>query len=445
MNKRFHGLYPIYKTHRVGICLFFTGVVILFCSPIQECHGERIFFAGYNGGFYIKSEEDGGMALHLGGTFQTDYRYYTEAERADNRFDARRARLRFRGSLTRWFRYGMQFEFQGNETDNLVDAYGEALYGPHALKFGQFKEPFSLEWQTRDKALFFSERSMAYSLGPQRDIGAMFHGAIYHDAVNYSVGIFNGDGDDGETGGSEHDEPELAGRIVLAPFANAGMDWIRCLQFGGSATYAQIDLANVDLNVKSTGMYGTDRSLYVLGHDTKFGVLQDVDDRRRLGVEAAWAWGPLLLQGEGVYLKYTGLKPVGASRMDADFTAGYASATWCLTGEHPVLYRGRVEPLYPKHFFQPELGTFGALCLSARVEYFKGDEDWINPEASVSTEEADAVGVALSWILFPMVRITLDYCHTAFSDPLRVRVLPNGDVDYIDEENVLTCRFSMDF
>jgi phosphate-selective porin len=420
-------------------------VLVLVWATAADCRGERIFFAGYKGGFYIESQEEGGMALHLGGTFQTDYRYYLEEERADNRFDVRRARLRFNGRVTQWFRYGMTFEFQGNETDNLVDAYGEAVYGPHALKFGQFKEPFSLEWQSPDKAQFFAERSMAYSLGPKRDIGSMLHGSFYYDAMNYSLGVFNGDGDDGDTRGNEHDEPELAGRVVLAPFSNTSWEWIRSLQIGASATYAEIDLSNVDLNVKSTGMYGTDRNLYVLGHDTKFGVLQDVDDRRRLGFEAAWAWGPVLMQGESVYLKYSGLKPAGESSMDAEFLATYASVSWCLTGEHYVLSKGRVEPLYPHRFFQPELGTFGALVLSARIEHFKGDEDWINPQSHVSVEEAETASVALNWILFPMVRLIMDVSHTAFSDPLRVRVLPNGDVDYIEEENVLTCRLSMDF
>jgi hypothetical protein len=144
---------------------FLLLIALLF--PLQDALAERVFFAGYKGGFYIRSEEEGGMELRLGGAFQTDYRYYFEDERADNRFDIRRARLRFRGQLTRYFRFGMEYEFQGNETDNLVDAYGEAVFGPSALRFGQFKEPFSLEWQSVDKAQYFAERSMGYYLGSQ--------------------------------------------------------------------------------------------------------------------------------------------------------------------------------------------------------------------------------------------------------------------------------------
>ncbi len=114
-----------------SIVKFFLFFVLVF-FPLQEALAERIFFAGYKDGFYIRSEEEGGMELRLGGSFQTDYRYYAEDERADNRFDIRRARLRFRGQLTQYFRFGMEYEFEGNETDNLVDA----LRGSRLRSFG---------------------------------------------------------------------------------------------------------------------------------------------------------------------------------------------------------------------------------------------------------------------------------------------------------------------
>lgn len=59
--------------------------------------------------------------------------------------------------------------------------------------------------------------------------------------------------------------------------------------------------------------------------------------------------------------------------------------------------------------------------------------------------EADAYSFSANWILFPMVRMIFDYTRSDFSDPLRARVLPDGSVEYIDEENVFACRFSMDF
>jgi hypothetical protein len=295
------------------------SLLCFFFAHIQAAYAERVFFAGYKGGFYIRSEEEGGMELLFGGAFQTDYRYYAEPEIADDGFDIRRARLRFKGRLTRYFRFGMEFEFEGNETNNLVDAYGEAVFGATALRFGQFKEPYSLEWQSADKSQYFAERSMGYYLGPRRDIGIMLHGQWLQDVLNLSIGLFNGDGDDGSASGPEEDAPEIAGRLTFSPFKQSLSPWLKNLQVGTSATYASIDPLNVDLRVKSSGMVGTQRNLYVLSHNTKFGVIQDAERRRRFGLEAAWAVGPAIFQGEYFSLQYNGLEASGDNPSQAEF------------------------------------------------------------------------------------------------------------------------------
>jgi phosphate-selective porin len=205
------------------------------------------------------------------------------------------------------------------------------------------------------------------------------------------AGFFNGDGDDGSASGPEEDSPEVAARIVFSPFKRSLSSWLNGIQFGASATYANIDPLNIDLKVKSTGMVGTDTSLYVLTHNTKFGVIQDVDSRRRIGVEAAWAVGPVLFQGEYFSLTYSDLEASGDHPADAEFSTWYASAMWCLTGEHPILSKGVVKPIYPNHFFNPEAGTWGAFCLAARIEHFDGDENWINPASYVSVDRGGRI------------------------------------------------------
>lgn len=408
-------------------------------------HAEKVYFAGYKGGFYIRSEEEGGMDLRLGGSVQADYRYYMEEERAANGFDIRRARLAFRGALTRWFRFGMEFEFQGNETDNLVDAYIEGVNGLQALRFGQFKEPFSLEWITADKAQVFAEKSMAASLCPGRDVGVMLHGRLLSNHVVYGVGLFNGDGDDGSAGGNEQDSPEVTGRLVVLPFKNSMNDWIRGLHVGGSAGFAKIDTLNINLKVKSSGMAASDLNVYGLSHNTKFGVIQDVDSRVRAGLEAAWSCGPVGFAGEMVHLTYRGMTPVGRPSSDADFNAWYGAVLWNATGEPVSFANGELQPVYPRTFFNPDENTWGAVSLGARIEHFKGDEDWINEAAHVSVRDADAVSISLNWVPFPMCKAVLDYTHTRLSDPIKVRVLDNGHIDYLDRENVVTSRFMIDF
>ncbi|MBF0388674.1 MAG: hypothetical protein HQK71_01075 [Desulfamplus sp.] len=422
-------------------------LILLILSISTTAVAERVFFAGYKGGFYIKSEEEGGMELRFGGSFQSDYRYYAEDERADNRFDIRRARLIFNGQLTQWFRFAMEYEFQGNETSNLIDAYGEAVYGSSGFRFGQFQEPFSLEALEKNSAILFTERSMANYLAPSRDVGAMFYSSLFQDSLHLFAGLFNGDGDDGSARGNEHDEPELAGRVVFSPFKLVDSNLpIQSLQVGLSGTVVKADNLNIDLRVKSSGMAGTSKNIYELSHNTKFGVIQDVDQRVRTGLEAAWTYGPVAIQAERISFKYSELDPASdAPTSDADFSSWYLSGAWAITGEYQSLSQGVLKPIFPNRFFNPSEKSWGAFVLAARLERFEGDEDWINPVSKVSVRYADGYSLALNWILFPMCRIIADYSYTDFSDPIKVRVLPDGKVDYIDEESCLTLRLSMDF
>jgi phosphate-selective porin OprO and OprP len=400
---------------------------------------------GHPHGFTIWSVPERHMALRLGGVLDIDYRHYLESERADNRFDIRRARLVLDGQLAQWLRFYTQYEFQGNEPSNLVDAYVDAFYGRQALRFGQFKEPFGLEWQTRDKAILTAERSMTQYLSPARGLGAMLHGTLGQELLHYGIGVFNADGDDGATRGTQEDSPEIAARLVVAPFKGTNYSWIRNFQVGGSFSQADIELANLNFRVKSAGMVGTAYNIYTLGQNTKFGVLQDVQSRRRLGVEAAWCYGPLLLQGEYVTLRFTGLKPAGQPAADADFSAWHAGVAYAVTGEPWVLRHGIPQPVQPLHVFQPGASGWGALVVTARLERFEGDEAWITPSAFVSVRQADAYTISLNWVPLPMVRVIGDFTYTDLSDPVRTRVNPDGSVDYITEETVFTVRFSIDF
>ncbi len=402
--------------------------------------------AWHQDGFYLYADEDGASKLRLGGALQGDYHHYGEEERADNRFDIRRASLFLSGHLFNLLGFRMEYEFQGSESKKLLDAYGEiGIHSPNAFRFGQFKVPFSLEWQTSYKNLFFAERSMGCFLNPGRDVGIMLHGHFFQDTVNYAVGLFNGDGTDGSSRGSEKDTPELACRLVFSPFKTMPWPWLKSFQIGGSVTYADIDLTNVDLKVKSTGMVGTRRSLYELNSNTKFGVLHDAGQRSRWGLEAAWAWGPLTIQGEYIYLEYTDLKDATGLSRDADFYTWYGSAVFWLTGEHPEFVQGKLQPIKPTKNFDLSQGNWGAFGIGCRVEHFSGDEDWITEDAFVSVREADAFSVALNWVMNPAFRFILDYTYTDLSDPIRVRVEPDGTVDYINEERVLTFRGQLSF
>ncbi|MGA1875925.1 MAG: OprO/OprP family phosphate-selective porin [bacterium] len=384
------------------------------------------------------------LDITIGGSLSIDCHYYDEEPRADDRLDIRRARLSFDGRAHNVIRYRLEVELQGNDPKRLTDAYGELkLSAHHALRIGQYKEPFSLEWQTKDAALFFVERSIGYYLTPGRDIGLMVHGSFFRDVLNYALGIFNGDGTDGSSRGSRIDEPEWTARLVCRPLKGSSPAWRPSFQFGGAASYSRIDLTNVHFEAKSTGMVGTKRNLYVLNGNTKFGMLQDVDERHRLAGEAGFTLGPVVLQGEYLHLKLTGLVPSGGRPQGADFSSWYGSVMFSLTDQSFTFKRGTLQPLELPGNRSLGKGGLGGFVLAFRMEKFSGDPEWINKVAFVSVEEADALSVAVNWLLNQKVRFILDYTRTDFSDPLEVRKNPDGTVDYIEDEHVLTLRVLM--
>jgi len=385
-----------------------------------------------------------GIDVGIGGLFQADYRYYTESERADNRFMIRRAQVELTSQIRPWLMVNLEYEFKDDTIDYLQDTFAEISFGSHAARIGHFKKPFGLEQQSPDAGICFAERSMGEYLSPGRDVGLMLHGAFSQKRIHYAAGLFNADGDNVGNRSDGRDDPELVGRLVLAPFADSSNEYLRYLQFGGSGSFARINLSTLNVKVKTTGMVDTGRNIYVLSNNTKFGVPQAADTRWRLGAEAAWAWRSMAFQGEYIRLTYTDLKPVGNPPMNADFKSWYVNALYFFTGETLSFSRGTLQPIVPHQPFDPATGGFGAWGIAIRYARFLGDEQWINPAAFVSVKKADAVSLAVNWVLNPMHKMILDYTYTNLSDPIRVRVHPDGAIDYIDKENVVTIRYAID-
>lgn len=428
-----------------SLLLFLLLIFSFFC--FQPCPSAAEDGKALEAGLGLTLQTDPGNAIkfELGGIFETDYRFYTESERADNRFLVRRAQVELSACIRPWLKLNLEYELKSDVIDHLMDTYAEVALEPHSLKVGHVKKPFSLEVQNGVESIYFAERSMGKFLSPGRDVGAMIRGSLEDDCIHYAFGLFNAEGEDVENRGDGNDSPEAAGRIVFVPFAKSPSEALKYFQFGASGTYAKINLGNLDLKVKTTGMIDTSRNIYVLGHDTKFGVLQEADDRWRMGAEAAWAWKSFACQAEYIRLTYTSLKPAGRQAQDADFSSWYVSMLYFITGEQTVYKNGIMARVQPEKPFNLSTGDYGAFGISTRYEHFAGDEDWITPGAYVSVREADSFSLALNWILLPMHRILLDYTYTDLSDPIRVRVHPDGSVDYIDTENVITLRYTIDF
>ena len=400
--------------------------------------------AVFDDGFYLRSREKDLFELRIGGRLQVDYRYFNYDSDADpdrNRFDIRRSRLLLTGHLYNRFFYKFQYEFQGAGGRRLLDAYVDTAVLPFiSFRVGQFKEPFSLEQYTSDMNIPFSERAMGFFLTPWRDVGLMAHASLWKDRIYYGVGIFNGDGLD-DTVGGDSDSPELTGRVVYAPFRNMGIPLWHGLQVGGSFSYAKVDRNNVKVDVRTSGL----TSFFNVNSAAKFNIIREVDARTRYGAELAWAYGPLLLWGEYINLQFTDVKTSDA-QFDINLKDHYGSLLWMVTGEHPNLKQGVIQPIRPlRNLWQ---GGWGAVGLAFRYDHFDGGDAayqyLIDPGTSV--REATAYTIAVNWYLNPYVLLLLNATRTNFDRPLLIdKDSLTGEAIYSDREDVLTGRFQLQF
>jgi len=397
----------------------------------------------YKDGFCLGAKDEEMFSLCIGGLLQADYRYfkYDNEDPDKNGFDLRRVRMLLKGSMLRHFDYKFEYEFEGAGGRRLLDAYVDANFLTDAsFRIGQFKTPYGFEWLTKDKNLVFAERSMGVFLTPGRDVGAMAHGSLWQDAMNYGVGLFNGDGLDDATTGDE-DAPEWVGRLVVAPFKNWKYPLFEHLQVGGSFSYAQIDRTNVNVIVKTTGL----TTFFDVASSAKFNIIRDADTRSRFGAEFAWAYGPLLLSGEYFQLDFKDIT-TSADTFDVELDDYYLSLLWMVTGEEPVLRNGILQPIQPtKSIWQ---GGWGGLGLAVRYDVFEADDSVYDNLiiAGNSVAEATAYSVALNWYLDPFVKIILDYTRSNFDQPLLISRDPiSGTAIYSEKEDVITTRFQFEF
>jgi hypothetical protein len=106
------------------------------------------------------------------------------------------------------------------------------------LQVGQFDAPFTMENRTSDKYLPFMERSLAVrALGipSNKELGAMVWGEDEGKHLLYSVGVFDGDG---QNRLGVDNRADFMGRLFAHPFATFGGP-LKDLSFGASFRYGE--------------------------------------------------------------------------------------------------------------------------------------------------------------------------------------------------------------
>jgi phosphate-selective porin OprO/OprP len=359
---------------------------------------------------YIRST-DGNFKLSPVGRIHVDIRGYEDGARnlpvppattgtdLTDKFLVRRARIGLQGTFYKYFDFFVEADFgQGGAV--LTDGYLDIHYWPEfRLRGGQFKVPFSYEELFSDNNLDFVERSVADSLTPKRDIGAMLHGSLFGGIVSYAGGIFNGSG---QNTADTNDSKDLAGRLVVYPFKQSELTLLRNLHLGADVAW---------------GDEGSGQSLQGLtdGQFVFFPRIPTRGDRLRYSGEVAYYTGPFTIYGE--YIESQEERKGIGNGADLFGRGWYVTTTYVLTGETKV----PGQTVVPTQWAMP-VGTergWGAWELAARFAQL----DFRANDPTVKSNRVNALTLGVNWYLTPNVKWLVNFVQNWFSDENRSEII----------------------
>jgi phosphate-selective porin len=249
--------------------------------------------AGYRGGYFFLRDVDDNYRLYLQGRAHIDFYSYAGAGISDTTLKPtlflRRARPEFSGEFFHrwWFMIAGDFgataidnpkgtnetsagapgvvptaataRYNSAETVKISAAATDVFLNFRAapwlnLQAGQFDAPFTMENRTSEKwGTPFMERSLTVrdvAVPTQKQIGLMAWGEGFK-MLNYSVGLFDGDG---QNRPNVDNRPDVFGRVYVMPLADA----LKNFEVGASFRYGTRDknFANYDIPALTTqGQY----------------------------------------------------------------------------------------------------------------------------------------------------------------------------------------------
>ncbi len=188
----------------------------------------------------VVSNEDGSDQLKLHGFVQGDGRFFSSNLKGNSPDTLlwRRIRPIFEATVLKILDFRFMPDF-GQNNPLIQDVYLELNVLPFAKpRVGKYKTPISLEVLKSDSEFTFVERSLAFDLVPNREVGAQIGGSLLAKSITYAIGYFNGttDGSSGQTF-VWRTSNEAAARIFFQPCVTSKLEPLKGLGFGlgGSA------------------------------------------------------------------------------------------------------------------------------------------------------------------------------------------------------------------
>ena len=279
---------------------------------------------------------------------------------------------------------------------------------PHnlSLAVGKQKEPISMERLTPLTDIPMQERSaVSDSMMPSRNVGIVLSGTSFNERLSWAGGVFNPWMDQGND--ISESPTQILWRGTLLPVVSA--DKSSLLHLGAGFRYSN---AEKDIQYRSTPEINQAPRFVDTG-------LITADNTLLYDLEAAWRWGPFLLNGEYV------TNNIDAPTVnDPAFTGSHLNASYVLNGEMRA-YNRRGGIFRPVPVANPVTeGGSGSWEVAARFSNVDLQEE------AVDGGEMDIYSLGLNWKLTALASVGINYRHvvldrdgmTENSDGLMMRV-----------------------
>lgn len=357
-------------------------------------------------GIGLKSK-DGSNTIQLTGRLHMDYRQYSPdygtgqtTDSYQNVAEARRARFGVRGQFAKDFKYQLLANFGASDGFSSTSSTADEMWVNWAanpemqFQFGLFKMPFSLEQMTSSNNIDFMERSLVgqndSELIPAKETGFMLHG-VPRAGLTYAIAASRGKANKN----AEYDGLDYTGRITTN-FA----------ELAGSKNYiAHLGAAYSTGTIKggvtpaSARTEARSQSGWFTGP-----ALSGATTRTRLGLEAAFAYQGLKLQGEQFQFNYD---PTTGNNQKIN--GYYVQALYNLTGETHAYKNGAFDWIKPAN--PVNKGGRGAWQVGVRMSEFDASDIAV---ATGKANRATAMTYGITWFATDNLRFMLNYVDTKF-------------------------------
>jgi len=332
-----------------------------------------------------------------------------------NYFEFRRLRIFTSGKGYGVYDYKFQVDFEPETglVDDPAVSIKDMYVGIHEVpylgyvRFGHFKEPFSLEELTSSKYITFMERSLPNIFTKGRQVGMAMYQSNDDETATFAAGLFiNPDIEAAKEAVADNICVDIPFRVTYLPwYANEG----RHMAHVGAGYLYQDDNNNLVRYRARPEVHEGPRFV-----DTgNFGA----SESNTFNVEGAWVGGPWSVQSEFFFVNTNG----AGITSNNDFWGAYVYGSYFFTGEHRRYKKSagafdRVKPL--ENFWVVDTGNgtcagWGALEGTIRYSYLDVDDD--DPTLAITRGELADLTIGLNWYWNAHTRWMFNYIH-AYGD-----------------------------